>query len=439
MNPNQLNEVSRREFLARTARTCFGLTIGGSAASLFSPRALAADPAVVKAGGGKAKQVIYLYMSGGMTHIDTFDPKPDAPVEFRGPVDAISTNVDGIQLGHCLPLLAQHMDKVALIRSLNTTQGAHAQGKYLMHTGYSPRGTISHPSSGSWVSKLAGGMNDTLPSFVLIGGGNRHPGGGFFEPKFAPLPIGDPAQGLRNVKRRGNTDDESFERQLTLREELDHDFDTKYHKGQKSVRAYGEVYDSAVKLMKSEDLEAFDLSKESTDSRAAYGNDRFGKGVLLARRLVERGVRFVEVEYGGFDWHADNFEQMENKIPVLDQALSALFTDLKSRGLLDSTLVVVATEFGRSPKIVADKAGRNHFPKAFSCLMAGGGVRGGQVYGETDETASNVIKDPVGAADFNASIAFSLGLPHDLPVMSPTRRPFKMGGLKGEPITSIFS
>ncbi|MEP4078455.1 DUF1501 domain-containing protein [Haloferula sp.] len=439
MNPNQLNELSRREFLARTARTCFGLTVGGSAATLFSPRAIAADPAVIKAGGGKAKNVIYLYMSGGMTHIDTFDPKPDAPKEYRGPVDAISTNVDGIQLGQCLPMLAGHMDKVALIRSLSTTQGAHGQGKYLMHTGYSPRGTISHPSSGSWASKLAGGMNDDLPSFVLIGGGNNHPGGGFFEPKFSPLPIGDPAKGLRNVKRRGNTNDESFERQLTLREELDHDFDTKYHKGQKSVRAYGEVYDSAVKMMKSEDLEAFDLSKETKDARAAYGNEKFGQGVLLSRRLVERGVRFVEVEYGGFDWHADNFEQMENKIPVLDQALSALLTDLSSRGLLETTLVVVATEFGRTPKIVADKAGRNHYPKAFSCLMAGGGIRGGQVYGETDETASNVIKDPVGAADFNASIAYALGLPHDLPVMSPTRRPFRMGGLKGEPITSIFS
>ncbi|MGB6222017.1 DUF1501 domain-containing protein [Haloferula sp.] len=439
MNPNQLNELSRRDFLARTARTCFGLTIGGSAASLFSNQAFAADPAVVKAGGGKAKQVIYLYMSGGMTHIDTFDPKPDAPLEYRGPTESISTNVDGIQLGHCLPLLAGHMDKVALIRSLNTTQGAHEQGKYLMHTGYAPRGTVSHPSSGSWVSRLAGGMNETLPSFVLVGAGNRHPGGGFFEPQFSPLPIGDPKLGLRNIRRRGGTSDESFDRQLDLRQQLDHDFDTKYHKGQKSVRAYNEVYDSAVKMMRSEDLEAFDLSKETKDARAAYGNDRFSQGVLLARRLVERGVRFVEVEYGGFDWHADNFDQMEDKIPVLDQALSALLADLSSRGLLESTLVVVATEFGRTPKIVADKAGRNHFPKAFSCLMAGGGIRGGQVYGETDETASNVIKDPVGADDFNASIAFAMGIPHDLPVMSPTRRPFKMGGLKGEPITSIFA
>jgi hypothetical protein len=439
MNPNALTELSRRDFLTRTARTCFGLTVAGSAAELFSPRALAADPAIMKAGGGKAKHVIYLYMSGGMTHIDTFDPKPNAPAEYRGPTGAIKTNVDGIQLGHCLPLLAKHMDKVALIRSLSTTQGAHEQGKYLMHTGYTQRGTISHPSSGAWVSRLSGEPEGSIPPFVLVGAGNRHPGGGFFEPKYAPLPIGDPQTGLRNIKKRPDTDDASFKRQFDLRLELDHDFDTRYHTGQRSVRAYNEVYESAVKMMHSKDLEAFDLSRETADSRAAYGSDRFGQGVLLARRLVERGVRFVEVEYGGFDWHADNFDQMEEKIPVLDQALSTLLTDLESKGLLESTLVVVATEFGRSPKIVADKAGRNHFPKAFSCLMAGGGIKGGQAYGKTDETASNVVENKVGAADFNASIAFALGIPHDLALMSPSKRPFKMGGKEGKPIAELFA
>ncbi len=438
MNPNSLDEINRRDFLSRTAKTCFGLTIGGSMARLFDSPAYAADPAVLSAGGGKAKHVIYLYMAGGMTHIDTFDPKPDAPGEIRGPVKALSTNVDGIQLGHCLPGLARHADKVALIRSLSTTQGAHEQGKYLMHTGYAPRGTISHPSSGSWVAKMTSRLNEDLPPFVLIGGANKHPGAGFFEPEFAPLPIGDPALGLQNVNRRYSTTDASFARQLELRKELDHDFDTRYHGGQKSVRAYDQVYDAAVTLMKSEDLEAFDLSKEPADSRAAYGSDRFGQGVLLARRLVERGVRFIEVELGGFDWHADNFEQMEDKIPLLDQALSALLADLSSRGLLDSTLVVVATEFGRSPKITAN-AGRNHYPKAFSCLLAGGGIRGGQVYGATDKTASTVIENKTGAEDFNATIAFSLGIPHDLPVMSPTKRPFRMGGLQGKPITSLFA
>ncbi len=400
-------------------------------------RPIAADPAVVQAGGGKAKHVIYLYMAGGMTHIDTFDPKPDAPSDIRGPVKAISTKVDGIQLGQCLPGLAQHADKIALIRSLSTTQGAHDQGKYLMHTGYAPRGTISHPSSGSWVAKMTSRLNKDLPPFVLVGGANNHPGAGFFEPDFAPLPIGDPALGLQNVRRRGDTNDASFARQLDLRKELDHDFDTKFHDGQKAIRAYDQVYDAAVTLMKSKDLEAFDLSKEPEVSRAAYGSDRFGQGVLLARRLVERGVRFIEVELGGFDWHADNFDQMEDKIPILDQALSALLADLSSRGLLESTLVVVATEFGRSPKITPN-AGRNHYPKAFSCLLAGGGVRGGQVYGATDETASTVIENKVGANDFNATIAFSLGIPFDLPVMSPSKRPFRMGGLDGKPITGIF-
>lgn len=437
MNANQLNELNRRDFLSTTAKACFGLTIGGSMARLFTQNAWAVDPAIARAGGGKAKHVIYLYMAGGMTHIDTFDPKPEAPSEVRGPTRAIGTKVDGIQLGHCMPLLAKQMDKVALVRSLSTTQGAHEQGKYLMHTGYSPRGSVLHPSSGSWAAKLAGRLSEDLPPFVLIGGGNRHPGAGFFEPHSAPLPIGDPEKGLQNVKLRGNTTDDDLKRQLDLRRELDHDFDTRFHRGQKSVRAYNDMYDSAVRMMKSEDLDAFDLSKETEVSRNAYGRDRFAQGVLLARRLVEKGVRFVEVEYGGFDWHADNFTQMEEKIPVLDQALAALLADLSAKGLLESTLVVVATEFGRTPQITPD-AGRNHYPKAFSCLFAGGGIKGGHVHGKTDATAANVIEGKVGADDFNATIAFALGIPHDKVVMSPTKRPFKMGGKEGTPIASLF-
>ena len=272
---------------------------------------------------------------------------------------------------------------------------------------------------------------------MLIGGANQHPGAGFFEPNSAPLPIGDPEKGLQNVKPRGNTTDAALKRQLDMRLELDHDFDTKFHRGQKSVRAYNDMYDSAIKMMKSTDLEAFDLSRETEATRNAYGRDRFAQGVLIARRLVEKGVRFVEVEYGGFDWHADNFTQMEEKIPVLDQALGALLSDLSGKGLLDSTLVVVATEFGRTPRITSD-AGRDHYPKAFSCMFAGGGVKGGCVHGKTDETASNMVEGKVGADDFNSTIAFALGIPHDQVVMSPTKRPFKMGGKQGKPITALF-
>jgi len=441
MNHLKLNETSRRGFLATTAKSCFGLTIGGAATQFFNQQSYAdqgaIDPAVLAAGGGKAKSVIYLYMSGGMTHLDTFDPKPDAGSDIKGDCRAINTNVDGIQLGHCLPKLAQQMDKVALIRSMTTTQGAHAQGKYYMRTGYAQRSSIVHPSPGAWVNRLSGEKSGDLPSFVTVNCGSGHPGAGFMEAQYAPLPLGDARAGLQNSKRRGVSEG-AFDQQLALRQQLDADFDTKYVKGQKKVRDYNESFDAAVKLMKSKDLEAFDLSQEGKDVHALYGADRFSKGLLLARRLVERNVRFIEVEYGGFDWHADNFGSMEEKIPVLDQALSALLKDLELKGLLDSTLVVLGTEFGRSPKVNAN-AGRNHYPKAFSCMMAGGGIKGGQAYGSTDATGAEVTEDKVIAPHFNATIAHALGLPHDKIIYSASKRPFRMGGREGKPLTKLFS
>ena len=437
MSHHQLNELSRRGFLASTAKTCFGLTIGGSAASFFSQRAVASDPAVISDGGGKAKCVIYLFMSGGMTHLDTFDPKPDAGSDIHGNVKAISTNVDGIQLGECLPKLAKHMDDVALIRSMTTTQGAHAQGKYFMRTGYTQRSSIVHPAPGAWVSKLGQKSTGDMPRYVTVNCGGNHPGAGFMEAQYAPLPIGDALSGLQNSARRG-LDESHFNQQLALRKQLDADFDARYLQGQKKARAYNEAFDSAVKLMRSEDLKAFDLSQEGKTAHQLYGSHPFAKGVLLARRLVEHGTRFVEVEFGGFDWHADNFNSMEEKNPVLDQALSALLHDLKIKGLLDSTLVVLGTEFGRSPKI-NENAGRNHYPKAFSCMMAGGGIKGGQAYGSTDATGGTVTTGKVNAQHFNASIAHALGLPYDKIVYSPSKRPFRMGGRKGAPIKELFA
>jgi uncharacterized protein (DUF1501 family) len=431
-------ELNRRQFMARTAQTCFGLTIGGTALDYFGPQALAADSSVLAAGGGKAKSVIYLFMSGGMTHLDTFDPKPDAPSEYRGPVEALSTNVDGIQLGQCFENLSKQTDKIALVRSMTSSQGAHGPGRYFMRTGYAQRSSIVHPSAGSWVSRLSEKTNDTLPPFVTVNTGNGHPGGGFFEPSYAPLPIGDAQSGLQNVKRLKSVSEKEFNRQLALRNLLDTSFDAKFHSGQKDVRAYNQVFEDAVRLMDSKDLEAFDLSQEPQSVHELYGENNFAKGVLLARRLVQRGVRFIDVEFGGFDWHNDNFERMEEQIPVLDQALSALLHDLETEGLLESTLVVVATEFGRSPKITAN-GGRNHFPKAFSYLIAGGGVRGGQVYGKTDKTGSSIVENKVSGPDFNATIAHAMGLKHDQVLMSPNRRPFKFGGKEGAPVTKLFS
>ena len=198
------------------------------------------------------------------------------------------------------------------------------------------------------------------------------------------------------------------------------------------------MFNSAVSLMTSKDLEAFDLSKESKEAHVLYGTEKFSKGVLLARRLVEHGARFVEVQYGGFDWHSDNFTQADEKLPVLDQAYSALLHDLEIKGLLESTLVVIATEFGRTPKI-DDDGGRNHFPKAFSFVLAGAGIKGGVVHGETDATASNIISEKTSVPDFNATIAAAMGLSFDQVINSPSKRPFKMGGKSGAPITEILA
>ena len=196
------------------------------------------------------------------------------------------------------------------------------------------------------------------------------------------------------------------------------------------------MYDDAVRLMKSKDLKAFDLNEESESIRESYGSDNFGQGVLLARRLVERQVRFVEVQLGGWDTHQNNFSRVPARGSILDQALSALLDDLSKRGLLEETLVVLATEFGRTPNINVND-GRDHYPKAFSCMLAGGGIRGGQVWGATDEEGREVIENKVEIPDFNATIAYALGLPLDEIIYSPTRRPFTLSD-KGQPLTQLI-
>ena len=216
-------------------------------------------------------------------------------------------------------------------------------------------------------------------------------------------------------------------------------FDKKFHEtySHKSVRAQSEMYDDAVRLMRSEDLQAFDLTQESEATRENYGNNGFGQGVLLARRLVENDVRFVEVSLGGWDTHSNNFPSVSARASILDQALSTLLADLTRRGMLEETLVVVATEFGRTPRINQNN-GRDHFPKAFSTMLAGGGIKGGQAYGLTDETGENVVENKVQVPDFNATIAHALGLPLDKVVLSPSKRPFTVAH-KGRPILDLFA
>jgi len=425
------DELSRRRFLSGAAMSLLGVSGLPLLESLAAAQQAPGGPVPLRP--ATAKNVIYLFMSGGMTHLDTFDLKPGAATQ--GPTEAMKTNADGVQISSHLPNLARHMDKIAVVNSLNSTQGAHAQGQYFMHTSYTLRGTIKHPTMGAWLNLMGGRQNPNLPGHVQIGGGSNGASAGFLESRFAPLPIGDPAGGLQDSTRPTGVTPETFARRLERAQAMNREFAGEHD--QKEVRAYSDMYDEAVRLMSSKDLEAFDLRKEPDALRQAYGTSSFGQGCLLARRLIENKVRFVEVEHGGWDTHNENFESMEEKLPVIDQALSALLSDLDSRGLLEETLVVLTTEFGRTPKIVTERMGRNHYPKAFSGLLAGGGVHGGQKYGKTDATGEEVVENKVSVPDFNATIAYALGLPLDHIVHSPSGRPFTVAD-KGKPITALF-
>ena len=321
MNPFlKADELTRRQFVSNAARAYLGVhlfpMLGGTLAS-------AAPATAVK--GGTAKSVIYLYMSGGMSHLDTFDPKPKNK-DVMGKTEAIPTKVDGVMLGNYLPKTAGVMDKVCVINSMNSTQGAHEQGAYIMHTSYSLRGTIKHPSLGAWAVKLGGRIHPELPGFVAINSSPEHVGGGFFGAKYSAALIGSPDDGLQDSKRADAVSAEDFDRRLSLADRMNSQFHSRYPNA--DVKAYEELYREAIALMKSKDLNAFDLSQESAATRALYGSGRFAQGCLLARRLVENGVRFVEVQLGGWDTHVDNFTAVAGRCKEFDQAYAALITDL---------------------------------------------------------------------------------------------------------------
>lgn len=420
-------ELPRRQFIARTASALLGV---GLLPQIFSSKGVAA--AVEGVPAARAKHVIYLYMAGGMSQLETFDPKEG---EVAGPTKAISTSADGVRVAEHLPKMAKQMHNVCVMNSLMSTQGAHEQGNYYMHTSYTLRGTIRHPGMGSWLNLLQGGGNKALPNYVYVGADSQHPGAGFFDAAHGPFFVSNPENGVKNARVQEGLTQEKFSARLALAKELDQDFQTTFpHRG---VKAYTEMYDHAVRMMRSEDLKAFDLTEEPDAMRTAYGRESFGQGCLLARRLVERGVRFVEVSLGGWDTHTGNFVRTPELANTLDRALATLLTDLEARGLLKETLVVVTTEFGRTPTINTN-VGRDHHPQAFSAVMAGAGVKGGFVYGKTDKEAREVIEGDMSVPDFNATIAYALGLPLKQIVYSPSRRPFTVAD-KGKPVTEIFA
>ncbi|MGB8167027.1 MAG: DUF1501 domain-containing protein [Chthoniobacteraceae bacterium] len=426
MNPNSLQDPQdRRTFVERCARYAFGLSV----LPLLGERALAEKPVAIPRNSafGKAKRVIFLELQGGLSHIDTFDPKTG---ETKGPGNPISTSAD-FQLTQFLPETAKIANKITVIRSMTAKVGVHANAQYLMRTGFEKRGTIVHPMLGAWAQNYLGPSHKTLPSSVCVNRAANH-GNGYFPAAYSPLPILDPDEGLANSATRVSADIQ--QKRLGLLAQLDATFGKDM--ADENVKAYGDFYDTTLQLMKSSDLKAFDLNSEPAALREKYGRTKFGQGCLLARRLVENGVRFVEVQSGGWDMHKQLEDGMEDRGAEFDHVFAALIEDLDSRGLLDSTLVAVTTEFGRKPAF--DGSGRGHHPIAFSTALAGGGVKRGYVHGSSDAKGYAPATLPMTVGDFHATIAWAAGLPIEQEFMTPSGRPMTVGN-KGKPAMGIFA
>ncbi len=427
-SPFALCDTTRRAFCERWAKTALGVSVlHGTAAKVLSAGTTPVN-ATTGPGFGKADKIIFLQMIGGMTHIDTLDPK-EGPTQ--GPVKPISTKA-GFQLGGTMENLAKHSDKFTIIRSMSSKTGVHASGQYLIRSGYEQRGTIKHPNLGAWAQHFKGPSHKTLPSSVCV---NRQPqnGNGFFPASFSPLPILDPEAGLQYS--RSDVDAGVMEKRIAMLNKLDAGFRERFQTA--SVKDYTQFYEKTVSIMSSTDLEAFRLGEEPAALREAYGNNKLGQGCLLARRLLEKGIRYVEVASGGWDMHNNIDDGLQEKGAELDVALSALLNDLKERGMLETTLVVLCSEFGRGPKINGN-GGRDHHPKVFSTLLAGGGVKGGFIYGSSDKAGDSVADKQVSVQDFLSTVGWGIGLPVDEVVMSPSNRPFTVGD-KGKVVMDLFA
>ncbi len=416
--------LSRRELLQLTAAGVSAVSLSGWLNVLASR---AAEQTT------KHKSCILLWLDGGPSHKDTFDLKPGT--ENGGTFKPIKTNVPGIEISEHFPKLAPLMGDVALVRGMSTGEGAHGRARYYMHTGYKEGvGGLTYPSLGSIVGSEIGDPQFPLPNFVSVGG--RSYGSGFLGTRHAPIIVNDPTRGVDSLKPL--VDQKQFDARVDLLQEMEDAF---YHDYQAGVGTdHQTTYNRAVTMMRSKEAKAFDLSAEPAAARKAYGGTRFGDGCLLARRLVETGVSFVEVNLGGWDTHQDNFARVKTLSGQVDPAISGLLADLKQRGLLESTLVIMMGEFGRTPKINsrAPKVGRDHYPRAWSLLMAGGGIKSGQVVGKTDKEGAEVIERKTSALDFLATVCQLLRIDYNKQNSTPIGRPIRIVDKGATPIKELI-
>lgn len=390
----------------------------------------AAAQALAAGSKARGKSCILLWMNGGPSHLDTFDPKPGT--KTGGEFKAIETRIPGAKFCEHLPLVAEQADKLAVIRSMTSKEGNHDRAGYLMHTGYAPSTTLQHPSLGAWVSHQLGAEAAELPNFVSIRGPSV--GAGFLGVQHGPFTIQKPGEGVRNLPLAKDVDAARFDRRLSALATLQNGFHAET--GRREIAAHDVVYQKAVRLMRSPLAKAFDLHDEPQTIVEKYGSSDFGRGCLMARRLVEAGVKFVEVTLDGWDTHIDNFSGIRSLCRDLDPGMSGLLADLSERKLLSDTLVIWMGEFGRTPTI-NERSGRDHYPAAWSAVLAGGGARGGIAYGSTDAEGAKVEKDPITVPNLFATIASLLGMNPSHEEMSPVGRPIAVSD-GGTPIKALI-
>jgi hypothetical protein len=409
----------------------------------------------------RRRSCILLWMSGGPSQTDTFDMKPGH--RNAGSFQPIETSVPGIQISEHLPQLAKQMEHVALIRSMSTKEGDHSRATFFLRTGYLPQGPVQYPTLGSLYSKELGRDDAELPNFVSVTPyrflSPAAYGPGFLGPKFAPLVVGgngvvvaqpnDDGKGylktlrVQNLSRPNKVTLGQADSRLKLLDDLETDFLSQHPDA--TARSHRATYRQAVRMMRSKAKDAFRLDSEPDMLRESYGLNTFGQGCLLARRLVERGVPFIEVSLNGvgvnqgFGWdtHVNNFGSVKGLCGVLDPAWATLIGDLKSRGLLETTLIVWMGEFGRTPRINRN-TGRDHFPAAWTTVLCGGGIRGGQVVGKTSDSGTTVKERRVSVPDFLATVCTAIGIDPMQQNMSNVGRPIRIVDPEAKPVTEIL-
>ena len=426
---------TRRDVLRIGGLTAFGLTL---------PSLLQAQTANPQAKIGNRKSdmsCILLWMGGGPSHIDTFDPKPDAPQEIRGSFGVLETNVKGVRISDQLPKLAKQMDKFSIIRSVTSPDGTHETATHYLLTGYPFSPAAEYPGYGAVVAREKGFQNG-MPPYAMFGGmPNNHGGGGYMGAVYNPFIIGgdpnNPGFRVEDVAPPNGVDVARMDRRRMLRGALD-DFQRDKETASKSAQTMDEFYQRAYTLVTSPVAKkAFNLKEEPDKLRDQYGRTNFGQSCLLARRMVEAGVRVVSINYNGWDTHENNFNSLKNNLlPPLDQGYAALLNDLKERGMLDTTLVVWMGEFGRTPRINSSN-GRDHWPGAISVCMGGGGVKTGIVVGSSNERGEYPKDRPLRVEDVAATIYKAMGINYEKEYMSPQERPLKIN-YDGTPISELI-